>query len=288
MLYDFFRLNGEANATIGSGEEMVALLQQQHIENAIYEPDEFHPRPFFKIQGKRFFNVSFSRTHFFWIEFRKCSFEDCLFLGTEFERCELHECNFKCCNFHKSRFIDTYVDPQIFIGLFHPRDHTNIGVHVFQQLRSNAMNTHQPEFFQTADWQFRLWRRRELRWELRKKKKSLRQVVRPIVLNFVYELFVGYGHSLRRFVGWSACAFILIVWFNCWWFRSGMHIPKDAETVNGTARTIYYTLVTLTTLGYGDITPVTQGGMLVAGLEALLGLVWFGMLTSIIVKKVFR
>ena len=65
-------------------------------------------------------------------------------------------------------------------------------------------------------------------------------------------------------------------------------MSAKAEAVNGTARIVYYTLVTLTTLGYGDITPTTGGGMIVAGLEALLGLLWFGMLTSIIVKKVFR
>jgi voltage-gated potassium channel len=67
-----------------------------------------------------------------------------------------------------------------------------------------------------------------------------------------------------------------------------LRVPKEIESVDGTARAVYYTLVTLTTLGYGDITPATQGGMIAAGVEALLGLVWFGMLTSIIVKKVFR
>src|SRR5947209_14814950 len=105
MLQNFFRLNGEANARILSEEELIALLRQSRIENAIYEPDGFRPTPSFRIRGKHFFNVSFSRTHFFWIEFRECSFEDCLFLGAEFERCELHECRFKCCNFHKSRFV---------------------------------------------------------------------------------------------------------------------------------------------------------------------------------------
>jgi voltage-gated potassium channel len=79
--------------------------------------------------------------------------------------------------------------------------------------------------------------------------------------------------------------------FNCWFWKtgsSGLHIDKNLDTVQGVFRTIYYTVITVTTVGYGDITPVTAGGLMVASVEALLGLVWFGMLTSIIVKKVFR
>lgn len=266
----------------------MALLSGSRIRNAIYQPNEFQPQPFYRVRYKYFRNVSFSRTRFFWIEFRECLFEDCLFLGTEFERCEIHDCTFICCNFHKSRFVDTYVDPNAFVGLFDSREDTNIGVHVFQQLRSNALNTHQPEFFQTADGQFRLWRRWELLWELRHGRKRLRDVAWRISVNYLYEKLVGYGHSLRSFLLWSATAFVLIVTFNCWWFRTSLRVPKEIESVDGTARAVYYTLVTLTTLGYGDITPATQGGMIAAGVEALLGLVWFGMLTSIIVKKVFR
>ena len=51
---------------------------------------------------------------------------------------------------------------------------------------------------------------------------------------------------------------------------------------------LYYTIVTLTTLGYGDIIPTTQAGMVLASVEAIIGLVWLGTLVSIIFRKVFR
>ncbi len=80
-----------------------------------------------------------------------------------------------------------------------------------------------------------------------------------------------------------------LVAFNSWfWPNLVMKVTPEIANVNGNVKAVYFTLITLTTLGYGDITPTTAVGMMVAGTEALLGLVWFGMLTSIIVKKVFR
>lgn len=140
---------------------MAALILSPRIDNIIYVPEEFGAPQIYKIEDRQFTNVSFSKTLLIGIEFRNCTFEDCLFQSTEFERCEFHECVFTCCNFNKSKFADTYIDPKVITGIFDPRDHANIGVHVFQQLRSNALNTHQPELFQAADWQFRRWKRHE-------------------------------------------------------------------------------------------------------------------------------
>jgi hypothetical protein len=291
MLENFFKLNAADSAErIDTQEEFLEkITQSKEITNVIFLPHELRPpRPKNVVKDKILRNISFRSTRFYDVEFRNCAFEDCLFVGSEFERCEIHSCTFKGCNFHKVRLLDTYVNPRVFIGLFDPVKHANIGVHVFQQLRANALNTHQPVFFETADWHFRRWLRYEMIDKHRRDKEPLARTSWRVFRNWAYEVFLGYGHSLQRFVGWSLAAFVVIVSFNCWWFRSGMHVPNDLETIDGTARTIYYTLVTLTTLGYGDITPATQGGMIVAGLEALLGLIWFGMLTSIIVKKVFR
>jgi hypothetical protein len=187
--------------------------------------------------------------------------------------------------------IDTYVDPKYFVGIFDAKKYANIGVWVFQQLRSNALNTHQPEHFQLADWEFRRWRRHEMISEFKRKKKRFRDIWWPATVNRLYEVLIGYGHSLTRFAFTSIFLFVIVVSFSCWFWHyadTGMAMTKEVRAVDGITRAVYHTVVTLTTLGYGDVTPITAGGMVLTGVEALLGLVWFGMLTSIIVKKVFR
>lgn len=162
---------------------------------------------------------------------------------------------------------------------------------MFQQLRSNALNTHQPEFFQIADWEFRRWLRFELLSEVTRGIKSPLDVWWPVFKNWTYDFFMGYGHSLTRFALTSVALFVGILELNCWFWGGGdseLAMTEKVMAVDGIARLLYYTVVTLTTLGYGDVTPVTAGGMILAATEALLGLIWFGMFTSIIVKKVFR
>jgi hypothetical protein len=292
MLQNFFKLNAAESAVkIATQDEFLELVRvNKRIENAIFFATELRsPRPQNVIRNKAFYNVSFKSTRFYDAEFRYCEFEDCLFVGSQFDRCEIHHCSFKGCNFHKVRFVETYVDPQVFVGLFDPTKHANIGVYVFQQLRSNALNTHQPEFFQTADWRFRRWLRHELIDKFKRKQARWREIWWPVARNWGYEFFIGYGHSLTRFGLTSLFLFSGILSFNCWFWRSAeMNMTAKVQAVDGLSKAIYYTVVTLTTLGYGDITPTTAKGMFVAGIEALLGLVWFGMLTSIIVKKVFR
>lgn len=49
------------------------------------------------------------------------------------------------------------------------------------------------------------------------------------------------------------------------------------EAFSSIPETMWWGLVTMTTVGYGDITPVTQAGRLVAGIAALLGVAMFAL-----------
>lgn len=50
----------------------------------------------------------------------------------------------------------------------------------------------------------------------------------------------------------------------------------------------YYSMVTYTTLGFGDVTPVTKAGMVLVNIEVVLGYVTLGLLISILANKVAR
>ena len=51
---------------------------------------------------------------------------------------------------------------------------------------------------------------------------------------------------------------------------------------------VYYSIVTLTTLGYGDVIPASSGAQMVVISEALLGYVGLGGLLSILSNKMAR
>jgi len=58
--------------------------------------------------------------------------------------------------------------------------------------------------------------------------------------------------------------------------------PFQPETFSSIPATFYWALITLTTVGYGDVTPVTPLGQLFAGVIALLGIGLFALPASIL------
>ena len=60
------------------------------------------------------------------------------------------------------------------------------------------------------------------------------------------------------------------------------HLPPDLLT------SLYFSIVTFTTLGFGDVTPVTGLGKVVVTAEVILGYVMLGGLISILANKLAR
>jgi len=44
----------------------------------------------------------------------------------------------------------------------------------------------------------------------------------------------------------------------------------------------YFTVINMTTVGFGDVLPLTHGGKIIAGVNALVGLLFFGMLVAVL------
>ncbi|MBW2408468.1 MAG: pentapeptide repeat-containing protein [Deltaproteobacteria bacterium] len=101
----------------------------------------------------------------------------------------------------------------------------------------------------------------------------------------IWWLFADCGRSLVRWAGWSlllACCFAAIFW------TLG---PKafDTQHLNfGFITMFYYSVVTFTTLGFGDIIPKTSTAALWVTLEVILGYVMLGGLITIFASKLSR
>ena len=101
---------------------------------------------------------------------------------------------------------------------------------------------------------------------------------------FIYKLWwlsCDCGRSLGRWTLWSV--FVALVF-------AGLYTQVDIDY--GSHETwlspIYYSVVTFTTLGYGDVLPASVGGQLVAMAEVILGYVALGGLLAILADKLAR
>jgi hypothetical protein len=286
-LTDFFGLNKPF--TEFDQERLVShFTVSNDLRNVLYRPNELAPRSPYRLEGKTFENVSFSKTRLKNVVFRNCSFKDCLFIGTEFIDCEFHECRFHGCNPHKSTFQGCYIDPSVFAKLLDSRQHTNIGLHLFNQLEQNARKQEQHEFVATAAYYYRRWRRLDLNWRYRQGRISRVKWLSQWTPNILYDLIAGYGWRISRFLLSSLVLLTVAILANyVLWEDLGMQMayPKNGPKLLISA---YFTIVTLSTLGYGDITPASTIGMFAASVEALLGLIWLSILASVVFRRVFR
>lgn len=293
MLNNFFKLNNQDDcAEIKTELEFLELAKlSKNIENAIYRPDELKPpRPSNIFKKYKFKNVSFTKTTVTGVEFRQCEFEDCLFIGTDFIECEFHHCTFKDCNPYKAKFSKTYIDPQVFVGMLDSEKHSNIGILLFQQLLFNSSENRQPDFAATAEYNFRQWKRFYLQYEYNNNEIKWCNYLRRWLFNLANQYILGYGVRIRHFLISSLIIFAAISAFNyLFWnhFTVSSSSPLNTEG-NGLIKSIYFTIITIATLGYGDITPATNFGMILSSAEVLFGFVWLGFLLSILVKRIIR
>jgi len=62
----------------------------------------------------------------------------------------------------------------------------------------------------------------------------------------------------------------------------------EPETFNNAFMGVWWSLVTMSTVGYGDIVPHTTGAMILAGVLILVGICTFAMMTAVISVRVGR
>jgi voltage-gated potassium channel Kch len=69
-------------------------------------------------------------------------------------------------------------------------------------------------------------------------------------------------------------------------FRDEFGLSLNGETISTWSEAFYFTTVSLTTLGYGDITPTTSLGRLVASIQSIFGFSLFALLASMFFRRV--
>ena len=289
MLANFFALNGSPS-TVDSKKRCSGRLEPVRWQTWFYTPPDWAPQGTAKrVKECSFKNCAFKRTTISGIVFTNCTFEDCLFLGARFVDCEFHKCRFVGTNLHHSVFQSTYIDPALFVGIFDHKKQSNIGVSVFQALMRNAEETRQRSFAARAEYHFLQWKRYQLNYQRHSGEIGFVEWLKAWLPNLLYFCFAGYGLRARFFLAWGAL-FIGLAWGTTtyWWSDLGMlYLGQPKPTVTP-LESLYFSVVTIATLGYGDSVPTAPLGMVLVIFEVLAGVLLFGVFVALLGRKVVR
>ena len=100
----------------------------------------------------------------------------------------------------------------------------------------------------------------------------------------------NYGRSFWRWAVFSAL--LAVVFATIYWLLGCDRITFNVDKLDGIQPDfksyLYYSVVTFTTLGFGDIVPLTNWARLVVGAEVFIGYVMLGGLISIFANKLAR
>ncbi len=269
--------------------------QDKVLKNLIYKPSTLAWSDRVRtIKDVTFSRVSFSRTKIRGVRFYDCSFKNCLFVGTKLDLCSFQRCRFSSTNTHMISIKDTYIDPKSFTKCLDKRLHQNIGVRLYQKLLKNSRDEDQIEFQRDAQFLFSRWKRyrikyeisscwaKDRKWEGTKSAWVLKAV--NYLLRWIWEWCLGNGVRFRYLIS-TAIAIVLGFWSANFWCQSafGLALGLGAD---GCVKALYYTIISLTTLGYGDVYPTEALGQLVASFQSIVGFFLFAMLASMLVRRV--
>ena len=281
-------------------EELHQLLQvSRHIVNVIYEPGELCPMgdpTRSQIRDTKFERVSFSKTRVSGFTFQNCIFDQCLFIGTTITDCEFHNCQFTCTNTHKISVSGTYIDPASFSECLSKDKHQNIGVHLYQALLSNSRGTEQVEFERDAHFLFLRWKRFQDAYEIRKwltvdrrdrfSKKFLLKCM-TYLRRLLWEELCGSGLRIRYFIRTVAGTIAAFATIN-YLCREEFGLMLGTKTISSVREAVYYTIISFTTLGYGDIVPTTLTGQMFASVQSFTGFCLLALLVSMLFRRMSR
>jgi len=103
--------------------------------------------------------------------------------------------------------------------------------------------------------------------------------------HYIWWLFADCGRSFFRWAAWSVGIAVAFGFLFCMIGPEAFKYKPEGYTWFSF---FYYSIVTFTTLGFGDITPITWGTEILVTIEVILGYVMLGGLISILANKLAR
>jgi len=283
MAANRFNLDGEK---IDSQSDFLAREENGEWKNLLYYPEALAPtdRHPLIFTDKTFTKISFKDTDIVNVRFIRCTFNTCLFIGASVSNCEFIDCVFVDTNTSKLRISGCLLDPMCFDKNFDFKTDTNIAIDLYHAVYKNASIEHQQKHALDSLFMMKTAERHHLdsqrAREIIDTKTYLKRKSAHVFENFVS----GYGLKISRVI---RLLLIVIAVFSILNYAFRQWIFCGAQ-VNSFVDSIYFTCVTITTLGFGDITPVTQVGKLLVVLQAILGFSVISLFIAAIANRALR
>lgn len=281
-----------ANIFSISGDEINSLAEFLRKEknnqwcNLLYYPDVFckDEGKYLVFDNKSFKNVSFKDTTFKNIRFIRCIFDTCLFMGAVFNDCEFTDCQFINTNTSKLKINRTLIDPKCFDNNFDLINDTNIAVSLYQALYKNSAREYQSTHALDSLYKMKIAEFHHLHSRFKRGLINKREYKFQRIKHAMYDFISGYGLKTSKVV---RLLFIFIATFSVINFLFSKSIFKqnlDFSFIDS----VYFTCVTVTTLGYGDITPYTSFGKIFVAIQALFGFVVISLFMAAVINKALK
>jgi len=111
----------------------------------------------------------------------------------------------------------------------------------------------------------------------------LLKIVKVIKLVKLITFFKMFTSRIRVFLHTNGFIYTVYISFSIVLLGAvGIYIVENNKTVSSFEDALWWSFVTTTTVGYGDISPTTNAGRLIAGVLMMVGIGFIGMLTSTI------
>jgi hypothetical protein len=127
------------------------------------------------------------------------------------------------------------------------------------------------------------WRRNLTAWARAWPASLLRRDAWGLRGRWLFEKLCGYGELPWNVLRWAVG--VVVVWAV---LQAGNGVHDDKVMTHGFWTGLYYSVVTFTTLGYGDIAPEPGSGRFLAGFEALVGAFLMALFLVCVVRKFSR
>lgn len=283
MAANIFKINGQR---VDSFEDFMLAEKENVWSNLLFYAEDFRSSKgaYFTFEKKSFTLISFKDTVFYKIRFIRCVFESCIFMGATFNECEFTDCVFKNTNTNKIKLNSCLIDPKSFDDNFDLKSDTNIAVNLYQSLYKNASREYQSEHALYSLYNMKNAEYHHLNSKLHRGVITKKEYILKKLFYYLHDFISGYG--LKTFKVLRLLILILSI-FSYINFSFSEIIFKEGSGLS-IIDSVYFTCVTITTLGYGDITPYTDFGKILISLQALLGFVVLSLFMASVINRAVK
>jgi hypothetical protein len=238
------------------------------------------------IKSKTFNSISFKDTTVENVKFINCVFRNCLFIGSVLNNCEVIDCKFYNTNTHKIKIRGCLINPKQFDANFDLKYDANIAVDLFQELYRNSKIEEQPKYSNDSLYKMNVALGYNLNYKYKSRKMNLLRFIYEKAKDITNRVTTGYGLRIGRILltVFVTVLFMSMVNFN---FKDGF-TTNNGHEIKSFIDAFYFTCVTVTTLGYGDITPTMTITKIIVIVESLVGFVFMSLFVSAFINRVLR